>query len=36
VYGTTPAGASEAAFVRTWVDVWEAYLTRPGGSESGG
>jgi AcrR family transcriptional regulator len=28
VYGTTPAGASEAAFVRTWVDVWEAYLTR--------
>jgi AcrR family transcriptional regulator len=35
VYGTTPAGATEAAFVRTWVDVWEAYLTR-GGAPRGG
>jgi AcrR family transcriptional regulator len=26
VYGRAPADASEAAFVRTWVEVWATYL----------
>jgi AcrR family transcriptional regulator len=30
VYGRAPADASEAAFVRTWVEVWAAYLSLDG------